>query len=108
MLQDTTVIRQPILDKQMTIIGYELLLHPLKTDSKPNMDTLKSIHEHYDLPSLAGGARLFLPSEQVELNAELLTLCQNPKNLVIEVNATIASNVEQLKLLKVLRQGGIT
>jgi EAL and modified HD-GYP domain-containing signal transduction protein len=107
-LQDTTVIRQPILDKQMTIIGYELLLHPLKTDSKPNMDTLKSIHEHYDLPSLAGGARLFLPSEQVELNAELLTLCQNPKNLVIEVNATIASNVEQLKLLKVLRQGGIT
>jgi len=106
-LQDTTVIRQPILDKQMTIIGYELLLHPL-ADNRPNMDTLKSIHEHYDLSSLAGGARLFLPAEQVELNSNLLTLCSNPKNLVIEVGANIAGNVEQLRLLKTLRQGGIT
>jgi EAL and modified HD-GYP domain-containing signal transduction protein len=106
-LHDTTVIRQPILDKQMTIIGYELLLHPL-SDNKPNMDTLKSIHAHYDLSSLAGGARLFLPAEQVELDADLLTLCKNPKNLVIEVGSNIAGNVEQLKLLKTLRQGGIT
>lgn len=108
MLQDTTVIRQPVLDKQMTIIGYELLLHPLSSGKKPDMDTLTSIHQHYNLPSLAGGARLFLPADQITLNADLLVLCENPQNLIIEVNASIAGNVEQLKLIKLLRQGGVS
>jgi EAL and modified HD-GYP domain-containing signal transduction protein len=108
MLQDTTLIRQPILDRQMAIIGYELLLHPIQKDNKPNMDTLKAIHEHYDLPSLAGGARLFLPAEQVELSEDLIKLCPNPKNLVIEIDVNAARNPEQLRLLKVLRQAGMT
>ena len=107
MLQDTTVIRQPILNKQMAIVGYELLLHPLVNDNKPNMDTLKSVHEHYDLTSLAGGARLFLPAEQVELSEELLTLYPHPENMVIEVNVNAAKNPEQLRLLKVLRRAGM-
>lgn len=108
MLEDVTLVRQPILDRNQHIQGYELLLHPLHPDNKPNMDTLKAVHATYDLPTLVGESRLFLPANQVVLDEQLVGLCPNPHKLVIEVTADVANSVEQLRMLKVLRQHGVT
>lgn len=108
MLKDATVLRQPILDNSMTIIGYELLLQPVDSNAAVNMDTLKQIHATFDLTQLSGGVKLFLRSNQVSLSEELLSLYPTPTQLSIEVDQQVAHDVKQLKLLKVLRQGGIT
>jgi EAL and modified HD-GYP domain-containing signal transduction protein len=108
MLNDVTLVRQPILDRHMTIIGYELILHPLNSDVEPNMKTLENIHNTYDLATLAGGARVFLPSNQISLEPRLLNLCSDPKKLVIEVTVDVANSVDKLRLLKQLRIGGAT
>lgn len=107
MFTDATIIRQPILDRNMTIVGYELLLQPLQTSQQLNMSTLKALHEEHDLSTLAGGARLFLPYHHIELTDELLTICTNPQNLVIEVTSDIAHQADKLRLLKHFRQHGV-
>lgn len=108
MLHDATVLRQPILDDNMAIIGYELLLQPANVDITVNTDTLREIHNQYDLIQLSGGMRLFLKSDQILLSDDLLNMHPKPSQLVIELDQSIAHNVEQLKILKTLRQGGVT
>jgi len=105
-LQDTTVTRQPILSRNMKVTGYQLLLHSTNQNDKPNMDTLKAVHEQHDLPSLIGSAKLFLPFEEIDLTVELIDLYPNTKDVVIEIDAHIIGNAVQLKTLKTLRQSG--
>lgn len=106
MLQDTTVTRQPILNRNMKVAGYQLLFHSSNQNVKPNMDTLKAVHEQHDLSSLIGSAKLFLPFEEIDLTVELIDLYPNIKDVVIEIDANILGNVAQLKTLKTLRQRG--
>lgn len=104
---DVTLLRQPILDAQMTIIGYELMLHPLESSSQVAMKSFAQLHKTYDLNQLSGGALLFLRANQLVLDASLLTLTEHPDRLIIEVEASVAQQPNTLKLLKTLRQGGI-
>lgn len=104
---DVTLLRQPILDAQMTIIGYELMLHPLEGSSQVAMKSFAQLHKTYDLNQLSGGALLFLRANQLVLDASLLTLTEHPDRLIIEVEASVAQQPNTLKLLKTLRQGGI-
>jgi EAL and modified HD-GYP domain-containing signal transduction protein len=107
MLADVTLLRQPILDAQMTIIGYELILQPIEYSGQVAMDSMISLHNAFDLNSLAGDALIFLHSKQLVLSESLLTLTPHPERLIIEINASVAQQPEVLKLLKTLRQGGI-
>ena len=62
---DVTLLRQPILDAQMTIIGYELMLHPLEGSSQVAMKSFAQLHKTYDLNQLSGGALLFHRSRSI-------------------------------------------
>lgn len=107
MLTDVTLLRQPILDAQMTIVGYELIMQPIGSTGQVAMDSFIQLHKLHDLTQLSGGALLFLRASQLVLTEELLNLIPNPEQLIVEVEASIAQQPETLKLLKTLRQGGI-
>lgn len=106
-MTDVTLLRQPILDAQMTIIGYELMLHPLEGASQVAMQSFAQLHQTYDLNHLSGGALLFLRANQLVLDESLLTLTEHPERLIVEVEASVAQQPNTLKLLKTLRQEGI-
>lgn len=107
MLNDVTLLRQPILDAQMAIIGYELFMQPITTSGQVAMDCFVQLHQTHDLTELAGGALIFLRANQLQLTENLLNLIPNPDQLIIEIEASVAQQAETLKLLKTLRQGGI-
>jgi EAL and modified HD-GYP domain-containing signal transduction protein len=107
MLTDVTLLRQPILDAQMTIIGYELIMQPIDCSGQVAMDSFAQLHKDYDLTSLSGGALIFLRANQLVLTESLLSLIPHPEHLIVEIEAYVAQQPETLKLLKILRQGGI-
>ncbi|MBD3767867.1 MAG: HDOD domain-containing protein [Gammaproteobacteria bacterium] len=107
MLNDLTLLRQPILDAQMTIIGYELIMQPIASSGQVAMDCFMQLHQTHNLTELAGGALIFLRANQLQLTENLLNLIPNPNHLIIEVEASVAQEPETLKLLKSLRQGGV-
>jgi EAL and modified HD-GYP domain-containing signal transduction protein len=107
MLNDVTLLRQPILDAQMAIMGYELIMQPIASSGQVAMERFAQLHKEHDLTQLSGGALIFLRANQLVLNESLINLIPNPEHLIIEVEASIAQQPETLKLLKTLRQGGI-
>lgn len=107
MLSDLTLLRQPILDAQMAIIGYELIMQPIASSGQVAMDCFMQLHQTHDLTELAGGSLIFLRANQLQLTENLLNLIPNPDHLIIEIEASVAQQPEALKLLKTLRQGGV-
>ncbi len=107
MLTDVTLLRQPILDAQMAIIGYELIMQPITTSGAVAMESFQQLHQTHDLTQLAGGTLIFLRANQLQLSEQLLSFIPHPEHLIIEIEASVAQQPETLKLLKTLRQGGI-
>lgn len=107
MVTDLTLLRQPILDARMAIIGYELIMQPITNHHQVSMGCFTQLHQAYDLTQLTGGALIFLRANQLLLNESLLTLIPNPEHLVVEIDASVAQQPETLSVLKTLRQGGI-
>ncbi len=107
MLTDVTLLRQPILNAQMAIIGYELIMQPITYTGQVALECFTQLHKTHDLAQLAGGALIFLRANQLVLNESLLTLTPNPNHLIIEIEVSVAQQPETLKLLKTLRLGGI-
>ena len=104
---ETTLFRQPILNRHKAIMGYEMLFHNLTGDgAKSGIDALKEIHKQYDLLSLAGDSIIFLPADLVELSVEIPALLKDASQLIIEVRTDIIGNVEALRLLKAIRMTG--
>jgi EAL and modified HD-GYP domain-containing signal transduction protein len=104
--QETTLFRQPILNRQKAIMGYEMLFHNLNPDDLPNIEALRYIHERYDLSSLAGDSNIFLPADLVELSVDVPALLKDPSQLIIEVTTRVAGDVQALRLLKAIRMTG--
>lgn len=107
MLSDLTLLRQPILDAQMAIIGYELIMQPITGSGQVAMDCFVQLHQTHNLTDLAGDALIFLRANQLQLSENLLNWIPNPDHLIIEVEASVAQQPDTLKLLKTLRQGGV-
>ncbi|HQR83105.1 MAG TPA: hypothetical protein PK283_09375, partial [Thiotrichales bacterium] len=90
MLSDLTLLRQPILDAQMAIIGYELIMQPIASSGQVAMDCFMQLHQTHDLTELAGGALIFLRANQLQLTENLLNLIPNPDHLIIEIESSVA------------------
>lgn len=104
---ETTLFRQPILNRHKAIMGYEMLFQNLTPDkAKTNLEALTEIHQHYDLSSLAGETHIFLPANLVELSEDIPALLKDPSQLLIEVTTDVIGDVAQLRLLKTIRLTG--
>lgn len=68
MLSDLTLLRQPILDAQMAIIGYELIMQPIASSGQVAMDCFMQLHQTHDLTELAGGALIFFTRQSIAIN----------------------------------------